>query len=63
MEQKLKRLFDYQRFEKNPRLTEMAREAERRYDEGGTELTEEDLDRVSAAGDLSSMIKSSYWTK
>ena len=63
MDQKLKRLFDYQRFEKNPRLTEMAREAERRYAQGGMELSDEDLTEVSAAGDLSAQMKSSYWTK
>ena len=63
MDKKMKRLFDYQRFEKNPRLTEMAREAERRYAQSGTELTDEDLTEVSAAGDLSAQLKSSYRTK
>jgi len=48
MEQKLKRLFDYQRFQKNSRLEAMLAEAEGRYADG---LTDEALELVSAAGD------------
>ena len=48
MEQKLKRLFDYQRFQKNSRLEAMLAEAEERYAGG---LTDEALELVSAAGD------------
>ena len=48
MEQKLKRLFDYQRFQKNSRLDAMLAEAEERYAGG---LTDEALELVSAAGD------------
>ena len=48
MEQTLKRLFDYQEFQKNPRLEAMLAEAEGRY-EGG--LSDDDLALVSAAGD------------
>lgn len=48
MEQKLKRLFDYQKFQKTPRLEAMLSEAEGRY-EGS--LSDEDLELVSAAGD------------
>lgn len=48
MEKKLKRLFDYQKFENNPRLEAMLSEAEGRY-EGG--LSDEDMELVSAAGD------------
>lgn len=48
MEQKLKRLFDYQRFQKNSRLEAMLAEAEGRYAGG---LTDETLELVSAAGD------------
>lgn len=48
MEQKLKRLFDYQRFQKNPRLEAMLSEAEGRYDHA---VSDDDLELVSAAGD------------
>ena len=47
MEQKLKRLFDYQKFQKNPRLEAMLAEAE----EGCAEVDEDALELVSAAGD------------
>ena len=63
MENKLKRLFDFQRFEKNPRLEKLVEETESRCARNGRELSDEDLDRVSAAGDLSASIKTSYWTK
>lgn len=47
MEQKLKRLFDYQKFQNNPRLEAMLAEAE-----GSCAALEDDaLDMVSAAGD------------
>lgn len=49
MEKKLKKLFDYQRFEKNQRLEELIRETESRY---AKELSEEDLSLVSAAGEI-----------
>lgn len=48
MEQKLKRLFDYQRFQKNSRLEAMLADAEERYADG---LSDEALELVSAAGD------------
>lgn len=48
MEQKLKRLFDYQKFQKNPRLKAMLADAEGRY-EGS--LSDDDLELVSAAGE------------
>ena len=51
MEQKLKRLFDYQRFQKNSRLDAMLAEAEGRY----AEMDDEALELVSAAGDDSLM--------
>ena len=47
MEQKLKRLFDYQKFQKNPRLEAMLAEAEGRC----AEVDEDALGLVSAAGD------------
>lgn len=52
MEQKLKRLFDYQKFQKNPRLEAMLTEAEGRY-QGS--LSDDALELVSAAGDDSLM--------
>ena len=51
MEQKLKRLFDYQRFQKNSRLDAMLAEAEGRC----AEVDEDVLELVSAAGDDSLM--------
>ena len=47
MEQKLKRLFDYQKFARNPRLDAMLSEAEGRYDHA---VSDDDLELVSAAG-------------
>ena len=51
MEQKLKRLFDYQRFQKNSRLDAMLAEAEGRC----AEVDEDALELVNAAGDDSLM--------
>ena len=48
MEQKLEKLFDYQRFEKNERLEKQIREAENRYCK---ELSDDDLSFVNAAGE------------
>lgn len=47
MENKLKNLFDYQRFEKNPKLTRMIMETELCH---GKELSDEEAEQVSAAG-------------
>ena len=51
MEKKLKKLFDYQRFEKNERLEKIIKETESRY-EG--ELSDDDLSLVNAAGEINS---------
>ena len=51
MEQKLKRLFDYQKFQRNSRLDAMLAEAEGRC----AEMDEDALELVSAAGDDSLM--------
>ena len=51
MEQKLKRLFDYQKFQRNSRLDAMLAEAEGRC----AEVDEDALELVSAAGDDSLM--------
>ena len=48
MEKRLKQLFDYQRFRRNPRLEALLREAEARY---GSGIADDDLELVSAAGD------------
>ena len=51
MEQKLKKLFDYQKFQRNSRLDAMLAEAEGRC----AEMDEDALELVSAAGDDSLM--------
>ena len=51
MEQKLKKLFDYQKFQRNSRLDAMLAEAEGRC----AEVDEDALELVSAAGDDSLM--------
>ena len=48
-EQKLKKLFDFQRFEKNERLEKLIRETESRY---AAELSDDDLSLVNAAGEI-----------
>ena len=48
MEKKIKKLFDYQRFEKNEKLEKLIRDTESRY---ATELSDDDLSFVSAAGE------------
>ena len=48
MEELLKQLFDYQRFERNKRLAALIERAEERY---GHTLSDEDLEWVSAAGE------------
>ncbi len=47
MENKLKSMFEYQRFENNERLNKLIQETESRY---GAALSEEDLFFVNAAG-------------
>lgn len=49
MESILKNLFDLQRFVLDPQLQTLIDETERRYDE---ELTDEELELLAAAGDL-----------
>lgn len=50
MEKKLSRLFDYQKFEQNPRLQQVIDATNRRY--SVQELSAEDMDMVAAAGDV-----------
>ena len=49
MEQKLKKLFDYQRFAQNEELGKLIRDTENRYAAG---LSDDDLSLVNAAGDV-----------
>lgn len=53
MEKKLCHLFDYQKFQKNPRLEAMLAEAEDRC----AEVDEDALELVSAAGDAPLMLQ------
>ena len=49
MEEKLRRLFDFQKFSENLRLAEMIDETEKRY---GKTLSDEELEQVNAAGEF-----------
>lgn len=49
MENKLKKLFDYQRFGKNERMEKLISQTEERF---GKELSDEELSRVNAAGEI-----------
>lgn len=49
MEKKLKKLFDYQRFEQNKKLEKLIYETESRY---ASRLSDDDLSFVNAAGEL-----------
>ena len=48
MENMLKKLFDYQKFENNPRLSALIKETEERY---CAALSDEELFMVAAAGE------------
>lgn len=53
MERRIKNIFDYQRFSSNLRLSAMIADVEQRYAElSSSELSDDDLDFVNAAGDL-----------
>ena len=47
-EKRLEKLFDFQRFQNNPRLASLIAETESRYEEA---LSDEILEEVSAAGE------------
>lgn len=51
MENMLKKLFDYQKFEKNKNLGKMIKNVEDKY---SAELSDESLSFVNAAGDIDS---------
>lgn len=55
MEKKLKKLFDYQKFEQNPRLQKLIGESEARLE--AAELSDDSLEKVSAAGEPSVYLK------
>jgi hypothetical protein len=58
MSKNLKHLFDFQKFEGNSRLASMIAETESRYGVGMTrnmELSDDDLELVSAAGNTDLM--------
>jgi hypothetical protein len=52
MENKLARLFDYQKFEPNEELESIISDVESRYSLDSFELSDDDLELVSAAGDV-----------
>lgn len=54
MEKKLKRLFDYQNFQKNARLAAMISEAEDRY---GKAISDDELTCVNAAGEPEAAVR------
>ena len=49
MENKLKKLFEYQKFEKSERLAKLIAETEARQ---ATEISDDDLEMVAAAGEI-----------
>lgn len=49
MDNKLKSMFEYQRFSQNSRLSKIIADTESKY---GTAISDEDLDFVAAAGDF-----------
>lgn len=54
MENKLRMLFDYQRFEKNSSLDALIQETESNY---ARELSDDDLSVVAAAGELTDLMR------
>ena len=63
-EQRLREVFDYQRFENNDRLSFMLADALGRYDfsEEG-ELSDDDVDMLNAAGSFVSNSKTETWKR
>lgn len=58
MEKTLKRLLDFQKFSGNTRLAEMIANTESRYDSA---LSDDDLEAVSAAGELTPPESQEEW--
>ncbi len=54
MENKLKKLFEYQKFEKNAKLEALIAGTHSRY---GEVLSDDDLEMVAAAGEISELSK------
>lgn len=60
MEKRLKALFDYQRYEREPGLSSVIEGVHKKFDRGqfrSVNLGDDDLELVSAAGDLKSGIQ------
>ena len=55
MDNVLKRLFDFQRFQRNDRMETLISETESRYGETPKGLSDAELDFVNAAGEVSPM--------
>ena len=53
MENKLARLFDYQKYEPNAKLASLISDVESKYDLGKYELSDDELGMVNAAGNAS----------
>lgn len=53
MENRLKNLFDFQRFQENKHMKTLISETESRYEEELDGLLDEELDFVNAAGEVS----------
>ena len=52
MDKKIARMFDYQKYEQNKDLAAIISDVESRYSLGATELSDDDLSLVAAAGIL-----------
>ena len=58
MESRLYKLFDYQRYEKDPELQEIIDDVLHRYRiSGGTRLSDEELEYAAAAGDPNASVE------
>lgn len=63
MDNILKQLFDFQRFQGNDRLETLISETENRYVEAPKGLSDEELDFVNAAGEISPLKEKNFMMK
>ena len=49
MEEKLSRLFDYQKFESNDKLSKVIQKVESKYPDAALQLSDDELSQVAAA--------------
>ena len=49
MEEKLSRLFDYQKFESNDKLSQVIQKVESKYPDAALQLSDDELSQVAAA--------------